>query len=302
MPPERNAACACGSGKKYKKCCGALEPQVRPVVEFILLHREAAYLGEIGRRREAFGRQYTQLKKTRLPEAEEQIRQAVSAAGKSISCSKGCSHCCSLFVIASLQECECLVYYLYHHQAELVHFVESFQKWRERTLQIGDTFRRINHIQALMVAGQATEEDLKIFDADCDAYAAQANPCPFLKDNACSVYAVRPYVCAGVVSASPREWCQPRHPRQTEIEHFKLTLNHEEDAPYFALPDGGAVCANMPVMVYRMLTEGYRALATIKGLESIEKVFNSDPETQAWFSGRRRSVSSVTGSGHDART
>ncbi len=300
MPPERNAVCPCGSGKKYKKCCGALETSVRAVVEFILSHREAAYMGEIGRRREAFCRQYTRLKKSRLPEAEEQIRQAVSAAGKTISCGKGCGHCCSLFVIASLQECECLVYHLYHNQAELVHFVDSFQSWRERTLKIEDIFRRINRIQALMVAGRATAEDIKTFDADCDAYAAQANPCPFLKDDACSVYEVRPYVCAAVVSASPREWCRPRHPRQTDIEHFKLTLNHGEDAPYFALPDGGAVCGNMPVMVYRLLTEGYRALASIQGLEGIEKTFNSDPETQTWVKERRR-FPAVEGR-HGART
>jgi Fe-S-cluster containining protein len=258
-------------------------------------------MGEIGRRREAFCRQYSRLKKSRLPEAEDQIRQAVSAAGKTISCSKGCGHCCSLFVIASLQECECLVYHLYNNRDELIHFIESFQSWRKRTLNIEDTFRRINHVQALMVAGQATEEDLKTFDADCDTYAAQANPCPFLKDDACSVYAVRPYVCAGVVSASPREWCQPRHPRQSEIEHFKLTINHGEDAPYFALPASGAVCASMPVMVYRLLTEGYRALASIKGLEDIETVLNSDPETQAWVK-ERRHRRSQEGGRHDART
>ena len=287
MPPERNAACPCGSGKKYKKCCAALEPRVRSTVEFILAHREAAYLGQVGRRREAFCRQYTELKKSRLPEAEEQIRQAVCTAGKTISCSKGCGHCCSLFVIASLQECECLVYHLYHHQPELVHFVASFQSWRERTLKMEETFRQINHVQALIVAGQASDEDLKDFDAGCADYAAQGNPCPFLKDDACSVYEVRPYVCAGVVSASPPDWCRPRHPRQADIEHFKLTIHHGQDAPYFALPGGETVCANMPVMVYRLLTEGYRALSTIAGMEDIEKEFNSDPETRAWVAGGR---------------
>jgi uncharacterized protein YecA (UPF0149 family) len=25
-PPERNAVCWCGSGAKYKKCCGTAEP------------------------------------------------------------------------------------------------------------------------------------------------------------------------------------------------------------------------------------------------------------------------------------
>jgi predicted O-linked N-acetylglucosamine transferase (SPINDLY family) len=48
MKPERNNPCPCGSGKKYKKCCGAMPAQVQPANAF-LQARQAFESGDFQR-------------------------------------------------------------------------------------------------------------------------------------------------------------------------------------------------------------------------------------------------------------
>ena len=47
----RNDTCPCGSGKKYKKCCGQDNGMLESQYETM---KQIAYMSEIGRRREAF--------------------------------------------------------------------------------------------------------------------------------------------------------------------------------------------------------------------------------------------------------
>ena len=48
---SRNEPYSCGSGKKYKKCCGAPVSAVpaRLAADYVELNRQTAYPGEIGR-------------------------------------------------------------------------------------------------------------------------------------------------------------------------------------------------------------------------------------------------------------
>lgn len=57
----RNDPCPCGSGKKYKKCCGAAGDD--PLAGagdavYFRLNKEIAYRGKVGRQREAFCRHF----------------------------------------------------------------------------------------------------------------------------------------------------------------------------------------------------------------------------------------------------
>ncbi|HBO1833550.1 TPA: YkgJ family cysteine cluster protein [Pseudomonas aeruginosa] len=54
-------------------------------------------------------------------------------------------------------------------------------------------------------------------------------PCPFLKNNACSIYAARPYVCRRFHSLAPTpEWCAPENAFAGDFSQVKST--EAEDA------------------------------------------------------------------------
>jgi Fe-S-cluster containining protein len=197
LKTERNAPCPCGSGQKYKKCCGAPKGEGRRQANVIRVNQAVAYKGEIGRKREAFCRDYAVFKKGAIAQLETDLRQEVAAKGQAISCARGCTHCCSVYVFADLQECECIVHHLYHHPETLQHFLASYHDWQERISRFERTFRRIEKVQEKILFGQATGEERRIFDADLNFYANQVIPCPFLVKNACSIYEIRPHVCAG---------------------------------------------------------------------------------------------------------
>ena len=258
MKPERNAPCPCGSGKKYKKCCGQNQQP-----DYFSINRAAAYNGLIGRQREAFCVDYTAFKAAKLAEIDQALKQEVASTGVNISCSRGCAHCCTQFVVASLQECECIIYYLYKHEKELGHFIRTFGDWRDNILKIESCFRKINDLGEKINLGQATEEDRRLFGEESRVYANQNNPCPFLIEGACSIYEVRPYVCANYFSVSPPEWCQPSHPSTRQAIHMKIGLQLGNDLPYFALPKGDRIISSMPFLVYRILEEGYAALSSV---------------------------------------
>ena len=204
-----------------------------------------------------------------MVEIESALQQEVASTGVKISCSRGCAYCCNQFVVASLQECEGITYYLYQHDKVLDHFIRAFGDWRGNILKIENSFRKINELGEKINLGQATDEDRRLFDEESRVYARQNNPCPFLVEGACSIYEVRPYICANYFSVSPPDWCQPSHPSARQAIHMKIGLKLGKYIPYFALPEGNRIVSSMPFLVYRILGGGYEALSSITGIESL---------------------------------
>jgi Fe-S-cluster containining protein len=266
LKPERNAPCPCGSGKKYKKCCGLAGVQDRQYPDLFAVNRAVAYQGDIGRQREAFCNDYAAFKTAKMRGIENTLKQEIASTGVPVSCSRGCTHCCSQFVVASLQECECITWYLYHHDKALEHFIQSFDDWRDRILKIESCYSKINNLGEKINQGQATDEDRRLFDEESREYAGHDIPCPFLVEGACSIYEVRPYVCANYFSISEPDWCRPSHPGTREAIHLKIGLKLGNEMPYFARPEGNRIISPMPFLVYRILEEGYDALSSITGV------------------------------------
>ncbi len=278
---DRNAPCYCGSGKKFKKCHGSPEAQSAARMDNFKLNRALAYKGELGKAREKFCQDYLSAKKTSIATIEDKLRAEAASKGKSVTCSKGCTHCCNLFILATLQEAEGIVYYLYQHDDILRRFMDNFEQWRGDLQKIDSTIRRLNGLHAKLAAGQATEGETKQFLQEEEVYKAQHIPCPFLVDHACSIYEARPYVCAGVMSISPPEQCSPSHPSHREMEYVKAELNMQEDMPYFVPPSQKAIFASMPFLVYRILENGWDVLASVPGLERIKGEAFGDPVMRA---------------------
>ena len=197
----RNAPCPCGSGKKYKKCHGSASSQSQTKPDYLSINRAIAYKGDLGRSRETFCVDYIAAKKETIHKLESDLLQKVASSGKSISCSKGCAYCCLLFVVASLQECESIVYYLYHHEEVLRQFLRAFDSWSAQIMKIERCFRKINLLEAKIASGVATKEDEQNFAIECGLYARQNIPCPFLVDGACSIYRGQA-VCLRTVNSS----------------------------------------------------------------------------------------------------
>ena len=111
--------------------------------DFFKINQAIAYKGEIGRARQGFCESYAELKKTWITDMENKMRQELAVQDKTISCTRGCVHCCKFFVAASLQECECITHYLYQHEDKLQHFLKSFDGWKDHIQKNERCFQKI---------------------------------------------------------------------------------------------------------------------------------------------------------------
>ncbi|MCL2150412.1 MAG: YkgJ family cysteine cluster protein [Dehalococcoidia bacterium] len=253
--------CTCGSGLAYGACCGRVVKEDDPIRDI----RLSAYAGEIGSRRAEFCRSYTFHKREALAEISARLSREAQAAGNTLSCHQGCASCCYVYVVASLQECEAIVYYLYQHPSVLQHFQGTFQTWRVGITKIQDTFADISRLQQKRLSRTDTSEDKQEFDKALITYTQQNLPCPFLKDGSCLIYEVRPYACAGLVSTTPADWCAAGHLHHHEIRLLKANTNLDGDPPYFANPTNPVSLASMPALVYEILYYGWDFLVRVPG-------------------------------------
>ena len=276
---DRNAPCPCGSGKKYKKCCGQ---SPTPSQDPVAINRAVAYAGAVGRRREAFCREYIAAKKAATLSIEEGLKREAEALGKPVTCGKGCGECCAVYyVAASLQECEAIVYWLYRHDDVLRRFLPAADAWRRETGAVAGAFETIGRLYGKSMLGLCDEKEQSEFRGAMNAWEAQHIACPFLFDGTCSIYEVRPYVCAGVVSVSPPEWCRLSHTEHGRMNYIKTDIPFEKDMPYFVKPKGGVFFGSLPLLVSDILTGGYATLSSVPGLEGLQQAALGDPEVIA---------------------
>ncbi len=268
MSAGRNDPCPCGSGLKYKKCCGSSQPEQTEKssqpqdIERIRLE---AYQGDTGRKREKFCLEYTAFKQAAIAAVEADLRREVTRVGRTITCSKGCSECCSAFITTTLQECEAIVYHLYQNSDKLTRFLANYPVWRARIGNNEGFFRQLCVLERDIMSGPTTPERLKGLQDALEQYIVQRIPCPFLVDGACAIYEVRPYVCAGVVSTSPPEWCNLAEKNHGKITISKADTDLANDMPYFIRPLRPVTWLCMPEAVHEILTGGFTALSRYLG-------------------------------------
>lgn len=266
MSADRNEPCPCGSGKKYKKCCGAVS-----IDDPVTFNRKNAYTGSLGLKREQFCLEYAIYKKDVMSRGEEIIREKIAAAGETITCKKGCGTCCILYVTATLQEAECIVHYLYGHEEILNHFLSAYQTWRKGLGIFYNKLPRLDGLVARHLADCLSPEESVRFSAETNGFAACRSSCPFLMDDACSIYPVRPFVCSSVIATTPVEKCRWDGTGRTEAKYYRYGFPIESDMPYFVKPRNPVVFGCMPELVHRILQEGYTFLSGIEGLESLHR-------------------------------
>jgi hypothetical protein len=279
VPIERNAPCPCGSGVKYKKCHGAVG--VGAPLDVVGLYKAIAYKGAIGRRRESWCIDYITYKRAQIADAENNLKQESTSAGRTITCHQGCGTCCCAYVVASLQECEAIVYWLYHHDEALRGFLGAYKIWREKISGIQELFKKVYELQDRAVSKPTTDEERLELLVALSEFMKHNIQCPFLAEGACSIYEVRPFLCAGVVATTPSEWCLSDHPRHGEVELLKAEARFENDRPYFLQTKNAVSYGCMAFMVHTLLQGGYATLSTIPGLEGLKDEVYQDPEVRS---------------------
>ena len=249
-------------------------------VELMALNREIAYAGKIGRRREEYCREQMRYMGVCHRKIGEDQSVYVKARGETISCQSGCSYCCqTVYVGASLQECEAIAYYLAHHEPLLLEFMNTYPKWREKVRQGGDRFHDCEQFfNDMLRMGNSPEKD-RAFQQVLKRHNKQGIACPFLKGDLCTIYEVRPSNCAGFFVTHARDLCRPREYYEPK---FNLTSINDVlyDTTFYYQTLAQPITLYMPVAVYRLLEEGYYFLSQFPGLEDIAAEALSDPEVQ----------------------
>jgi Fe-S-cluster containining protein len=274
MTIGRNDTCPCGSGRKYKKCCGVKEAQpLGDIPDIFTCNRIKAYTGRIGAQREEFARRYLAHKKTVLAEIESGLAEKVARDNLAISCHKGCAYCCSLYPEASLQECEAIVYYLYHHTEVLRFFLSRYPGWRKKVARAESDYKALIELTEKMNAYHSLTDEKKQLESARLSYDQHQSPCPFLAEGACTIHEVRPWACASMVSVTPAAWCDIESPDYNRALHYMSDLWLNREMAFFLPMKMELVAVPAPATVFHILKDGYRAWSVIPGLEDIERIW-----------------------------
>lgn len=283
---SKKAPCPCDSGKKYGDCCGFMEKELPATdgTRFAAM-KSIAYKGRIGRKREDFCRRYIITKTETLRGIQKKLTSAEVEVGTKVTCVKGCTICCSMYIEASVQECEAIVYYLYHHDTALSSFLQSYPRWRADLRERGDVFKGRNRYYQPRTTVEEAASLWYEFTEDEDRYFSQDIPCPFLSEALCVIYDVRPYVCASYAALTPPEYC--RFDSKSRPQVIKAIPQGVRSDRSFYCPDqlGEYVLSTMPVMVYEMLRSGPACFSTAgpKDLEPTGGLWAKDPEVAAIY-------------------
>jgi hypothetical protein len=285
----RNAPCPCGSGKKYKKCHGAVPANDAFASGNLDINREIAYTGKIGQMRRDFSVAFIRNKQDVIRNIEKTQAEMALSRGETITCHKGCSYCCTQYVDASIQEAEAIVFYLYQNEGALNNFLQAYPGWRERVHACGDSFQQIvRQWEKTEGTGWHCRKTVEGGLASLYEFTVANIPCPFLHDSACSIHEVRPYVCAGAFATTPAELCQPLYRSRAKI-YTTVPPALLDDTSFYYRRLERPVQDILPIMVYSILSNGIIGMPEIPGIEGLSREFMGDPDVSPILRNRLKS-------------
>lgn len=127
--------------------------------------------------------------------------RAAHRLGLQVSCQKGCAHCCRQLVPLSIPEA-----------AMVFEFSLSLAEPRRSRVQSGFSAAVARLEKAGLLSRLQRLQDPAVVDREMAAitreYFEQAIACPFLENECCSIYAVRPSMCREYLVSSPAAHCK----------------------------------------------------------------------------------------------
>jgi Fe-S-cluster containining protein len=243
------------------------------------INRLIAYKGCVGLERKEWSESFISWKTEELTK----ITTEQMTSGQQISCSKGCSFCCSQYVGASLQECDAIVYWIYQHDHILKDFLLRYPAWRNRLKEHGVNFNEIDQAANICFRNPDDASAREVYLHKTAAYGQLDIPCPFLDDGSCSIYPVRPFVCAAYVVVSPPENCKSSsHKDPIRLIGAHSPLSHPS---YFRGPKNSVILSPVAQMVQQILIGGYMCLNDIPGFDGLQDEIVQVPEVRAILKG-----------------
>jgi len=279
MNPGRNDPCPCGSGRKYKKCCmnSATGTALRDISP-IAISTRIAYAGRVGRERKKWCKDYIAWKTDQFDKMTADQAHRVLAIGKRISCSKGCWFCCSQHVGASLEECDAIVYWLHLHQDVREGFMARYPAWRSRLCEHEAVFQQVSQAGSVSMSRPHDLPAREEFMQKAENYGQLNVLCPFLDHGICSIYPVRPLVCATHVVVSPPDQCKSS---SMEAPMLLLGATAPIQPPYFRGSPDTVIFSPAPLLVCEIINGGFIYLNDLPGLAGLENEAFGDLEILA---------------------
>ena len=214
--------------------------------------------GAIGVQRQEFARQYRQTLELIYDEIKTASGPYVKSGDKNITCSKGCTSCCSQFISVNLSHALFIVDYLYSGYKAMPVFLRGYDKW----LSSFENNQKAMSVLVNLEEYTTRSAKVKHYSQElCTDYHKLGIPCPFLDQGQCAIHEVRPVVCASYFSLSPFEQCRPDSdspPAILSIDPAEIYLRRMAglaDIRWYTHQEP------LPTLVYKLLTQGLPEVA-----------------------------------------
>ena len=218
----------------------------------IQIIKKGASKGQYGAWRIRMCKQFKVIRDEEVKECNKELIEQLTEEGKTISCKKGCNYCCFQYISSSIAEGILIVDYLYRNDSILRTFIKNYEKWKESA---GTASREITSAWTRSFLSKSNSfvsfEDVK------GQYYDLQIPCPFLINSSCSVYAVRPLVCASFYSASPPELCAPTTKEEPDCRKVFPSDDFSVRLADLGLPELFSNQNSMPITVFNLLTKPF---------------------------------------------
>jgi Fe-S-cluster containining protein len=155
-------------------------------------------------------------------------------------------------------------------------YLKNYTEWRRKLSENGDIFKNCARLWYEKRAPGAGQKEEDVYNAESARYRDQGLACPFLIDGACSIYEVRPYLCAGTVSLTPSEWCSKASSNTPTI--YRTQTSEIFDKSFYFRELNDYIFTFFPITVYHILEGGYETLETITGLKDFAKTAMNEHE------------------------
>lgn len=210
--------------------------------------------GPYGAWRRGFCANYREVLTRARDNSYNALVDTLASQGGKITCRKGCTHCCSHYVAVPLAHGIVIVDYLYGRKELLKNFIQNYETWRHKGLALS---KSIDSTRTRAFSSSLPIQDIIAVTRPLSMrYLEMGIPCPFLANDACVIYPVRPMPCAGQYSVSPPGWCAPGSPEHAVIHQL---VPGDEDLLELARLAGPHLMTHeitLPILIYRLLTEG----------------------------------------------
>lgn len=217
--------------------------------------------GSHGSWREDFRQKYSAILLRIQRSTHARLLEVLTSTGETISCRDRCCHCCFHYVTISIGHGIVIADYLYKRPATLERFLNNYESWRRTGRSISDRIdrKRTEALSASVPIEDIIRETRSLSTQYFDAHI----PCPFLVDDRCSIYEVRPWSCSGHYSTTPPAWCSSSAAQNKAVLYNQIP-DDEDLAAVLRTADSRLILHEfaLPSMIYRLLTEGSMAVIT----------------------------------------